>query len=179
MKSVSRLRSPVFEVRHASVSDLRPRTCASPDAASNAPPRKARPALPQQVAVKPQAAGAHVPMAINHWPRAVTTHALNHPSTAHACQDLSFFDHSRLPDRDLLIASLSYVSHTRVRGRERRHHDATRATAWCVIDAVEAKQPKQFVVENVPDFLSWQLCSVWRRALRARLLARGARAGRL
>ncbi len=112
-------------------------------------------------------AGAHVLMAINHWPRAVTTHALNHPGTVHACQDLALFDHSKLPEHDLLIASPSCVGHTRARGRERRHHDATRATAWCVIDAVEAKQPNQFVVENVPDFLSWQLYGVWRMALSA------------
>ena len=112
-------------------------------------------------------AGAQVLMAINHWPRAVATHALNHPGTVHACQDLSLFDHSQLPEHDLLIASPSCVGHTRARGKERRHHDATRATAWCVVDAVEAKRPKQLVVENVPEFREWELYGVWCMALAA------------
>jgi DNA (cytosine-5)-methyltransferase 1 len=70
-----------------------------------------------------------------------------------------------LPSHDLLIASPSCVGHTRARGREKAHHDATRATAWCVIDALEAKRPAQFVVENVPEFRSWELFGVWLGAL--------------
>lgn len=112
-----------------------------------------------------RAAGVRVLMAVNHWPRAVETHAANHPETEHVCQDLALFDHSRLPDHDLLIASPSCVGHTRARGKERKHHDATRATAWCVIDALEAKRPRQFVVENVPEFREWDLYGVWCMAL--------------
>lgn len=111
-------------------------------------------------------AGANVLMAINHWPRAIETHAANHPGTEHVCQDLGLFDHSKLPDHDLLIASPSCVGHTRARGKERSHHDATRATAWCVVDALEAKRPAQFVVENVPEMRDrWELYAVWRMAL--------------
>lgn len=113
-----------------------------------------------------RAAGVRVVMAINHWPRAVETHAANHPETEHVCQDLALFDHSRLPDHDLFIASPSCVGHTSARGKERRHHDAARATAWCVVDALEAKRPAQFVVENVLEFRDkWQLYPVWRMAL--------------
>ena len=113
-------------------------------------------------------AGARVLMALNHWPTAVETHSANHPDTKHACQDLTLFDHSQLPDCDLLIASPSCVGHTRARGKERKHHDATRATAWCVIDAIEAKRPEQFVVENVVEFQTrWELYDIWRMALSA------------
>jgi DNA (cytosine-5)-methyltransferase 1 len=112
-------------------------------------------------------AGAQVLMAINHWPRAVETHSRNHPDTQHICQDLALFDHSKLPDHELLIASPSCVGHTPARGRERKHHDATRATAWCVVDAVEAKRPAQLVVENVPAFQDWELYPVWKMALAA------------
>lgn len=114
-----------------------------------------------------RAAGVRVLMAVNHWRRAVQSHELNHPETRHVCQDLTLFDHSRLPDHDLLIASPSCVGHTRARGRERAHHDDTRATAWCVVDAVEAKRPAQLVVENVPEFRDWELYGVWRMALSA------------
>ena len=110
-------------------------------------------------------AGAQVLMAVNHWPLAVETHAANHPETQHVCQDLALFDHSKLPDHDLLIASPSCVGHTRARGRERAHHDATRATMWCVVDAAEAKRPAQLVIENVPEVREWELYPVWRMAL--------------
>lgn len=112
-------------------------------------------------------AGIHVLMAVNHWQRAVETHRLNHPETKHVCQDLNLLDHGTLPDHDLLLASPSCVGHTRARGRERKHHDATRATAWCVVDIAEVKRPRMLVVENVPEFKDWGLFSVWRLALEA------------
>lgn len=114
-----------------------------------------------------RAAGARVLMALNHWPRAVETHAANHPETMHECQDLTLFNATRLPDHDLLIASPSCVGHTPARGKERPHHDETRATAWCVVNALEAKRPPLFVVENVPAFRSWELFGVWRMAISA------------
>ncbi|HEY0883298.1 MAG TPA: DNA cytosine methyltransferase, partial [Archangium sp.] len=43
-----------------------------------------------------RAAGVRVLMAVNHWPRAVESHAANHPETEHVCQDLALFDHSKL-----------------------------------------------------------------------------------
>lgn len=112
-------------------------------------------------------AGVHVAVAINHWPRAVETHAANHPTTKHVCQDLGLYDAASLPKHDLFIASPSCVGHTRARGREQKHHDSARATAWCVITALEAKRPKQFVVENVPEFLTWELYPVWALAIQA------------
>lgn len=110
-------------------------------------------------------AGVRVLMAVNHWPRAVETHSLNHPETEHVCQDLALFDHSKLPEHDLLIASPSCVGHSRARGKEKRHHDSARATAWAVVDALEAKRPSQLVVENVPEFRQWELYGVWKMAL--------------
>jgi DNA (cytosine-5)-methyltransferase 1 len=106
-------------------------------------------------------------MAINHWPTAVATHSRNHPETVHACQDLALFDYTKLPEHDLLIASPSCVGHTPARGKEQKHHDAERATAWSVVDALEAKRPEQVVVENVPAFLRWELYGVWKMALAA------------
>lgn len=112
-------------------------------------------------------AGVNVLLAVNHWPRAVETHARNHPGTDHVCQDLGLFDASKLPDHDLLIASPSCVGHTPARGKEQKHHDSARATAWCIVTALEAKRPAQFVVENVPAFTGWELYGVWKMAVAA------------
>jgi len=42
-------------------------------------------------------AGVHVVWAANHWALAVEAHALNHPATEHACQDLRQADWTALP----------------------------------------------------------------------------------
>lgn len=78
-------------------------------------------------------AGARVLCAVNHWPTAVETHAAAHPSTEHRCEDAAILDPTTLPAHDLLLASPSCTGHTRARGKDQPHHDAARATAWCVI----------------------------------------------
>lgn len=110
-------------------------------------------------------AGARVVAAVNHWRRAVETHALNHPVTRHFCEDAAVLDPTTLPPHDVLLASPSCTGHTRARGREQPHHDAARATAWCVIRVAEAQRPRSIVVENVPEMLSWVLYRAWRTAL--------------
>jgi DNA (cytosine-5)-methyltransferase 1 len=110
-------------------------------------------------------AGAQVLWAANHWPAAVETHAANHPEVAHACQDLTQADFSQVPDHDLLMASPACQGHAKARGAERPHHDALRSTAWAVIACVEAQRPRSVMVENVPEFLDWQLFDVWALAL--------------
>lgn len=110
-------------------------------------------------------AGARVLAAVNHWPRAVETHAANHPETLHRCQDIALMDPRELPAHDLLLASPACQGHTPARGKERPHHDASRATAWCVVDVVEVTRPELLVVENVPAFRSWTLYGLWTQAL--------------
>ena len=113
------------------------------------------------------AAGARVVWAANHWRAAVDVHAAAHPNTVHACQDLCQADFTAIPRHDVLLASPACQGHSRARGKERAHHDATRATAWAVIAAVEAHEPEAVVVENVEDFRRWKLFPVWRSALEA------------
>jgi DNA (cytosine-5)-methyltransferase 1 len=48
---------------------------------------------------------------------------------------------------------------------DRPQHDASRATAWCVVSSCEALRPAAFIVENVPEFLDWSLYPAWRSAL--------------
>lgn len=112
-------------------------------------------------------AGCDVAWAANHWPAAVDVHARNHPSTAHACQDLHQADWTQVPEHDLLLASPACQGHTRARGKERPHHDATRSTAWAVVSAAECHRPPFVVVENVPEYTVWALYPAWCEAMRA------------
>src|SRR4051812_28232547 len=100
-------------------------------------------------------AGVDVIWAANHSERAVEIHAKNHPKTTHSCQDLRQADFTRLPNFDILLASPCCQGHTRARGKERPHHDASRATAWAVFECAAAKRPPYIVVENVKDFQRW------------------------
>ena len=120
------------------------------------------------------AANIDVVAAINHWPEAVAWHELNHPNTAHFCEDLSTFDHGRLHEHhiDLVFASPACQGHSTAaqpaRARNaavRTTHDNLRGSAWCVIDAVETLRPNGFAVENVPSFEQWTLYEPWRAAL--------------
>jgi len=112
-----------------------------------------------------RAAGGKVLTAVNHWPTAVATHALNHPETEHRCEDAGRVDLTTVPHADYFVASPACQGHSPARGRERPHHDLTRATAFCVVSYVEVHRPKAFAVENVANFQNWVLFPVWRQAL--------------
>lgn len=112
-------------------------------------------------------AGISVVWAANHWAAAVDTHAANHPETEHVCQDLHQADWTRVPAHDMLMASPCCQGHTRARGRDRPHHDASRSTAWAVVSAAEFHRPPVVVVENVPEFRSWLLFPAWQAAMAA------------
>lgn len=112
-------------------------------------------------------AGARVVAAVNHWPVAVATHAANHPHAEHRCQDASLMDPRDLPAFDWLLASPACQGHTRARGVERPHHDASRSTMWCVVNVADVCRPAGLLVENVTDARSWPLYPTWLAALRA------------
>lgn len=112
-------------------------------------------------------AGCRVVWAANHWQEAVDVHATNHPDTAHACQDLHQADWRAVPAHDLLLASPACQGHSPARGKEKPHHDAQRNTAWAVVSAAEYHRPAAVVVENVPEFLTWELFPAWASAMGA------------
>lgn len=103
--------------------------------------------------------------AVNHWQLAVQSHQQNHPEAQHYCQDAALLDPRRLPPFDVLLASPECRGHTHARGKDRPHHDASRATAWCVVNVAEVTKPHYLVVENVPEFREWILYPLWRSAL--------------
>lgn len=113
------------------------------------------------------AAGVDVRWAANHWRLAVDTHAANHPTADHDCQDLQQADWSRVPAHDLLLASPCCQGHSRAKGKERPHHDLSRSTAWAVVSCAEFHRPEVVVVENVEEFRDWALYPAWRLAMSA------------
>lgn len=113
------------------------------------------------------AAGINVLWAANHWPEAVQIHSRNHPGAEHLIQDLHQADWTQVPAHDVLMASPACQGHSKARGRERPHHDASRSTAWAVVSAAEMHRPPVLVVENVPEFADWMLYPAWEAALQA------------
>lgn len=112
-------------------------------------------------------AGVEVVWAANHSQPAVDAYRANHPGVNVECQDLRQADFTALPRHDLQLASPCCQGHAWARGIERPHHDASRSTAWAVVDCAEAGRPGAIVVENVVEFLDWVLFPAWRAALEA------------
>lgn len=111
-------------------------------------------------------AGARVVAAVNHWPVAVATHKANLPHAEHRCQDAALMDPRDLPAFELLLASPACQGHSRARGTDRPHHDASRATMWCVVNVADVCRPRIIAVENVPEVRDWPLFPSWIDALR-------------
>jgi DNA (cytosine-5)-methyltransferase 1 len=95
--------------------------------------------------------------AINHWPVAVQTHAINHPDARHLCTGIDAVNPTHLyqdGQLDLLWASPECTHHSIARGGK-PIHDQSRATAWCVVRWAEALRPPVILIENVPEFQNW------------------------
>lgn len=114
-------------------------------------------------------AGHNVVWAANHWPDAVEWHSRNHQDAMHICQDLHQADWSQVPAHDIMLASPCCQGHSRARGKAQGNaeHDASRSTAWAVVSAAEYHRPPVVIVENVQEFLQWQLYRPWELAMNA------------
>lgn len=129
-------------------------------------------------------AGLEILFAGNHNPDAIQWHEANHPGARHVCQDLQQFDFGQLPDISdgILLAAPCCQGYSQAgqpaaagtggnahpdAAKVRRKHDADRATTWAVLAAMDAARPAALIVENVPDFLRWDLFPAWRNVLEA------------
>jgi DNA (cytosine-5)-methyltransferase 1 len=96
-------------------------------------------------------------LAINHWPRAIATHELNHRGVKHLCEKLE-----NVKPRDvvpsghlhLLCASPECTHHSRAAGGRPRN-DQSRATAWHVCNWLADLTVDAVLIENVPEFVNW------------------------
>ena len=95
--------------------------------------------------------------AINHWERAVETHAANHPGAEHLCESVERIDPAKaVPGQrlDLLWASPECTHHSNARGGRPRSSQG-RASAWLILKWLSELFVKRVIIENVPEFLSW------------------------
>lgn len=97
--------------------------------------------------------------AVNHWDRAVETHAANHPGARHYHARIDQLDPRAVcpvgPGKlDLLVASPECTHHSRARGGVPMD-DQSRASGWDVLRWVEALRPKSVLLENVIEWEKW------------------------
>jgi DNA (cytosine-5)-methyltransferase 1 len=141
--------------------------------------------------------GGRLRLGLNHWQRAIETHAVNFEHADHDCEDVSSLTTAqirRYPDSDILMASPECTNHSLAKGARRRkpqaaslfddgpagseEQDRSRATMWDVCRFAEQKllkgRPyKAIVVENVVDAFKWGadddggLFNAWLTAMRA------------
>ena len=112
-------------------------------------------------------ADVNVIWAANHWQTSVDFHSLNHPGTAHICQDLNQFPWVKLPPHDLMLIAFCCHGFTRARGKDQPRHATSRSTAWAAVAALEIARPPVVIIENVPDIKRWPLWQAWCDAIRA------------
>lgn len=114
-------------------------------------------------------AGVNIVWAANHQPKVVEFHAINHPEVQHVCQDLHQADWSQVPDHDIVFASPCCQGHSKAAGKKSRSKkaDLSRSTAWAVVSCVEVHRQPLAIIENVTDFLKWELYPAWEQALSA------------
>ncbi|BCL74147.1 DNA methyltransferase (plasmid) [Vibrio nigripulchritudo] len=113
------------------------------------------------------AGGVEMLWASNHKQTTVDTHKLNHPHVQHKCQDLQQANWDQVPGHDILFASPCCQGHSMASGKKRTSKSAevSRATAWAVIGCMDVHRPEMAVIENVTDFLVWELFPSWLDAL--------------
>jgi DNA (cytosine-5)-methyltransferase 1 len=125
-----------------------------------------------------QVPGLTVKLALNHWQRAIETHALNHPDTDHACADIAHIRPEFTPRTNILWASPECTNHSNARGKKRATQDAlfadglpdeaaerSRATMWDVPRFAEYHQYDAIMTENVVEAGKWGPFPNWLGAM--------------
>lgn len=95
--------------------------------------------------------------AVNHWERAIETHAANHPAAEHYCESIERLDPTKIiPNMrlDLLWASPECTHHSNARGGRPRS-DQSRASPWLILKWLQELCVERVIIENVPEFTSW------------------------
>lgn len=95
--------------------------------------------------------------AINHWERAIETHAANYPNAEHHCESVEKLDPTKVVKNkklDLLWASPECTHHSNARGGRPRS-DQSRSSAWMILKWLSELHVERVIIENVKEFLSW------------------------
>lgn len=109
---------------------------------------------------------AKVIAAVNHDPKAIKSHWVNHPDVQHFEEDIRHLDLDKLvacaaiwqekyPDAKLILwASLECTNFSKAKGGLPRDADS-RTLATDLIPYIDALQPDYVLIENVEEFMSW------------------------
>lgn len=95
--------------------------------------------------------------AINHWEKAIETHAQNHPWAKHINADLEDLNPTEIIKSgkvDILVASPECTFFSRARGGK-PILDQKRTPAWHILKWLEVLDVDSLLVENVPEFQHW------------------------
>lgn len=122
-----------------------------------------------------QVDGVELKAALNHWDRAIETHAENHPSARHILADISQYEPSLTPRTTIAWLSPSCTKHSIAQGK--KLHDAqpdlfgevlpdaaaerSRATMWDVVRFSEYHLYEAVIVENVVEVTNWPPYRAW------------------
>lgn len=95
--------------------------------------------------------------AVNHWPTAINSHALNHPRVKHICENVEAIFPARLvPSRKLwlLAASCECTFHSNARGGG-PCNEQSRAQPWQIIRWCTDIDVENIFMENVYEWQYW------------------------
>jgi len=123
--------------------------------------------------------GVQVRIAVNHWRKAVETHATNFQDTDHDCADISQVHPSRYPRTSILIASPECTNYTRAKGKRRKElherdlwgnptlsveEERSRVRMFDPVYFAEHHKYDFVIIENVVDVRLWVLYGAWLKA---------------
>lgn len=99
--------------------------------------------------------------AINHWPVAVQTHTLNHPTARHYCESVYEVDPNAVAEEpvDCITASPECIYHSNAKGGgpcdDQSRSGANDILRWLRAIIVKHNKKPTLVVENVREFMKW------------------------
>ncbi len=103
------------------------------------------------------ALGRSIDIAVNHDPRAVAMHKLNHPNTRHFCEDVWTVDPleaTKGKPVDLAWFSPDCTHFSKARGSKPVKKNI-RGLAWVVLKWAVLTRPTEIYLENVEEFQDW------------------------
>jgi len=104
-----------------------------------------------------RALGRCVDEALNHDPKALAMHRMNHPQTVHHCEDIRMADPVKIADGrpvGLVWFSPDCKHFSKAKGGKPRDKNI-RGLAWVVIRWVNKVAPRILILENVEEFQTW------------------------
>jgi len=107
------------------------------------------------------ATGSGPDVAVNHDPKAVAMHAINHPGTLHVCQDV-WGCPPRWAARGRKVAWLhgspDCTHFSKAKGSSPNRDEKRRDLAWVLVKWIRELLPNCVSLENVEEFLTWGPC---------------------